>query len=153
AAADLLRAKACVVVSAESSGAQPDWMEKLLRPLYAEQADFVTPIYRRHKFEGLLLRNLLYPMKRAIYGKSGWSPYASQFGLSGNLAGQFLRQEVWNQEVGRVGAEMVLSMTAIAGGFRLHQTFLGTKPPVEHAARDLVPVMRQTVGTLFWSLE
>src|SRR5262249_19316817 len=53
----------------------------------------------------------------------------------------------------RTGAEMILTLTAIAGGSRLHQTFLGVKPQVEHGARDLVPAMRQTVGTLFWSLE
>jgi hypothetical protein len=153
AAADLLRAKACAVISPEATSAQPEWMERLLRPVFADRADFVTPIYRRHKFEGLLLRNLLYPMTRAIYGKSVREPYASEFGFSGNLAGQFLRQEVWNQEVGQTGAEMILTLSAISGGSRLHQTFLGTKPHVEHSARDLVPAMRQTVGTLFWSLE
>jgi hypothetical protein len=153
AAADLLRAKACAVISPEASSAQPDWMERLLRPLYADRADFVTPIYRRHKFEGPLLRNLLYPMTRAMYGKAVREPYASEFGFSGSVAGQFLRQEVWNQEVGRTGAEMILTLSAIASGCRLHQTFLGTKPHVEQSARDLVPVIRQTVGTLFWSLE
>jgi hypothetical protein len=153
AAADLLRAKACAVLSPEATSAQPDWMEKLLRPIYTDKADFVTPIYRRHKFEGLLLRNLLYPMTRAIYGKPVREPYASEFGFSGNMAGQFLRQEVWTQEVGITGAEMILTLSAIAGGCRLHQTFLGAKPQVEQSARDLVPAMRQTVGTLFWSLE
>jgi hypothetical protein len=153
AAADLMRARACAVISPESASPEPEWIERLIRPIYSDRADFVTPIYRRHKFEGLLMRNLLYPMTRAIYGKNVREPYASEFGFSGNLATQFLKQDVWNHEVGRTGAEMLLSLTAIAAGARLHQTFLGAKAHVERGARDLVPAMRQTVGTLFWSLD
>ena len=153
AAAELLRAKACAVISPESANPEPVWVERLLRPIYSEQADFVTPLYRRHKFEGLLMRNLLYPMTRAIYGKRVREPYGSEFGFSGNLASQFLKHDVWNHEVGRTGAEMLLTLSAVAGGCRLHQTFLGTKAHVERSARDLVPAIRQTVGALFWSLE
>jgi hypothetical protein len=41
----------------------------------------------------------------------------------------------------------------MAGGFRLGQTFLGTKQHLDGSSADLVPAMRQTVGTLFSSLE
>src|ERR1035437_3116343 len=34
AAAELLRAKACVVMSPESANIKPDWLSKLLRPIY-----------------------------------------------------------------------------------------------------------------------
>jgi glucosylglycerate synthase len=153
AAAELLRAKACAVISPESTNPEPVWIERLLRAIYSDQADFVAPMYRRHKFEGLLMRNLLYPMTRAIYSKRVREPYASEFGFSGNLASQFLKQDVWNHEVGRTGAETLLTLSAIAAGCRIHQTFLGTKAHVESSARDLVPAMRQTVGTLFWSLD
>jgi len=153
AAAELLRARACAVISPESVNPEPAWVERLLRPIYSDQADFVTPMYRRHKFEGLLMRNLLYPMTRAIYGKRVREPYASEFGFSGGLATQFLKQDVWNHEVGRTGAEMLLTLVSLASGCRVHQTFLGTKAHVERSARDLVPAMRQTVGTLFWSLD
>jgi glucosylglycerate synthase len=153
AAAELLRAKACAVISPESLNPEPAWVDRILRPIYSDKADFVTPMYRRHKFEGLLIRNLLYPMARAIYGKQVREPYSSEFGFSGGLANQFLKQDVWNHEGGRTGAEMLLTLSALAGHCRIHQTFLGTKAHVERSARDLVPAMRQTVGTLFWSLE
>lgn len=153
AAAELLRAKACAVVSPESVNFQPDWIERLLRPIYSDGFDFVSPLYRRHKFEGLLMRNLLYPMTRAIYGKRVREPYASEFGFSARLGSEFLRQEIWDHEAGQTGAEILLTTLAIAGGYRMQQDFLGTKNPVEHSPRDLVPAMRQTVGALFWSLE
>jgi hypothetical protein len=152
-AADLLRAKACAIISPESTNCEPGWIEALLRPIYSDNSDLVTPLYRRHKFEGLLMRNLLYPMTRAVYGKRVREPYASEFSFSARLGSEFLRQEIWSHETGRTGAEMLLSTFAIAGGYRLDQTFLGTKARSEHSPQDLVPAMRQTVGALFWSLE
>ena len=153
AAAELLRAKACAVVSPESVNFQPDWIERLLRPIYSDNFDFVTPLYRRHKFEGLLMRNLLYPMTRAVYGKRIREPYASEFGFSARLGSEFLRQEIWEHEAAQTGAEILLTTLAIAGGYRMQQDFLGAKTHVEHSPSDLVPAMRQTVGALFWSLE
>src|ERR1700733_3389949 len=58
AAADLLRARACVVISPESANIQSEWISKLVRPIYREGFDRVTPPYRRHKFDGLLVTNL-----------------------------------------------------------------------------------------------
>jgi hypothetical protein len=153
AASDLLRAKACAVISPKSANAEPEWVERLVRPAYRDSFDLVTPIYRRHKFEGLLMRNLLYPMTRAIYGKRIREPYTSEFGLSGRLATDLLRQDIWSSEALRTGAEMWLTISAIAGGYKLQQTFLGTKAHAEQSSRDLVPAMRQTVGALFSSLE
>lgn len=153
AAADLLRAKACAVLSPESANCEPVWIERLLRPIYSDNFDLVTPLYRRHKFEGLLMRNLLYPMTRAAYGKRIREPYTSEFGFSARLGSEFLRQEIWGQEAARIGPEMLLTTFALAGGYRADQTFLGAKARAEQSSRDLVPAMRQTVGALFWSLE
>ncbi len=153
ASADLLRASACAVVSPESTTIEPDWIERLLRPVYQGNFDFVTPLYRRHKFDGLLMRNLVYPMTRAFYGKRVREPYASEFAFSGQLGSHFLGQEIWTHEVGHTGTEISLTISAITGGFRLAQAFLGAKPHVDARAADLVAAMRQTVGALFWSLE
>jgi hypothetical protein len=153
ASAELLRVSACAVVSPESTTIEPEWIERLLRPVYQGNFDFVTPLYRRHKFDGLLMRNLVYPMTRAFYGKQVREPYAAEFSFSGQLAGHFLGQEIWTHEVGQAGTEIALTISAITGGFRLAQSFLGAKPHVDARAADLVAAMRQTVGALFWSLE
>ena len=153
ASADLLRASACAVVSPDSTTIEPDWIERLLRPVYQGNFDFVTPLYRRHKFDGLLMRNLVYPMTRAFYGKRVREPYAAEFAFSGQLGSHFLGQEIWTHEAGRTGTEISLTISAITGGFRLAQTFLGAKPHLDARSADLVSAMRQTVGALFWSLE
>jgi len=153
ASAELLRVSACAVVSPESTTIATEWIERLLRPVYKGNFDFVTPLYRRHKFDGLLMRNLVYPMTRAFYGKQVREPYAAEFSFSGQLASHFLGQEIWTHEVGQTGTEIALTISAITGGFRLAQSFLGAKPHLDARAADLVAAMRQTVGALFWSLE
>jgi len=153
AAAELLQARACVVISPESTNIEPDWIARLLHPIYNDNYDLVTPTYRRQKFEGLLVRNLIYPMTRALYSWRIREPYPSDFGFSGQLGSQFLAQNAWSHEVGQTGAEINLAITAMAGDFRLCQSFLGMKLHADRTATDLVPALRQTVGTLFWSLD
>ncbi len=153
AAADLLRAKACVVISPDSTTIEPDWLQRLVLPVYNDNFDLVSPIYRRQKFEGVLMRNLLYPMTSAIYGHRVREPYASEFAISGRLATDFLTKEIWNDERTRIGAEICLTVAAITGNYRVCQTFLGPKAQPDRSASDLVGVMRRTVGALFTSLE
>ncbi len=153
AASDLLRASCCAVISADSSNFQAEWIESLLRPVCHDNFDLVTPVYRRHKFDGLLVRNLLYPMTRAIYSRRIREPYPAEFAFSGRLAGHFLAQDIWSQDVGRAGTEFYFTISAITGGFRVAQSFMGDKPHTERAAPDLVPAMRRTAGVLFWSLD
>jgi glucosylglycerate synthase len=153
AAAELLRAKACIVISPESENISAEWISSLIRPVYYDGFDLVSPTYRRHKFDGLLTTNLLYPMVRALYGRRIREAYMSEFGFSGRLASQFLGQNQWNDGVGENGTELRMTLAAVTGGFRICQTFLGKKDPVERRAADLVPTLRQSVGVLFSALE
>jgi glucosylglycerate synthase len=150
AAAELLRAKACVVISPESSNIEGEWISRLLRPIRNDGYDLVTPLYRRHKFEGLLITNLLYPMTRALYGLRIREPYTQEFGFSGQLGGDFLLQNVWDDGT---GIELRLTLAAITGQRRTCQAFLGNKLHVERHAADLVPALRQTVAPMFTMLE
>ena len=153
AAAELLRAKACVVISPESENITPEWVSNLLRPVYYDGFDLVSPTYRRHKFDGLLMTNLLYPMVRALYGVRIREAYMPEFGFSGRLGSQFLGQNRWNDGIREDGIELRFTLAAVTGGFRICQSFLGEKNPVERRAADLVPTLRQSVGVLFSALD
>src|SRR5262249_42920342 len=138
AAADLLRAKACVVISPDSITIEPDWLQRLVVPVYNDNFDLVSPIYRRQKFEGVLMRNLLYPVTRAIYGYRVREPYASEFAISGRLATDFLTKEAWNDERARSGVEICLTIAAITGNYRVCQSFLGPRAQSDRSGGDLV---------------
>ena len=154
ASADLVRAKACAVVSPGTPSLTPEWIAHLLRPVYRDSFDFVAPLYTRHKFHGLLARNLLYPMSRALFGRRIRELYSDEWGFSSRLGGLCLNQEVWNEEAVRVRPEAWMAISAMASDYRCCQVFLGQKPqPAPGSAPDIVEAMRQTVGTLFWCLE
>jgi len=154
AAADLLRARACAVLSPGSADLTPDWIAKLLAPAYQDNFDFVAPIYARHKFQGLLARNLLYPMSRAIFGCGIRELYSDEWGFSGRLAAACLNQDVWNEEHIRARPEAWMAISAMAPDFRCCQSFLG--PKMQSTAgydTNIVEVFRQAVGNLFWCIE
>jgi hypothetical protein len=153
AAADLLQARACAVVSPESTTLEPLWIDRLLRPVLSDGRDLVLPVYRRHKFDGLLIQNLAYPMTRAVYRCPVREPYPADFGFSAALGSHFLAQDIWEQEQGRKGTELWLTLLALAGRFKVTQSFLGTKARPENQPADIVNAMRQTAGTLFCSMD
>jgi len=154
AAADLLRARACAVVSPGTINLTPDWIANLLRPAYQKKFDFVAPLYTRHKFQGLLARNLLYPMSRAIFGCGIRELYADEWGFSGRLAAVCLNQDVWHEEHIGTRPEAWMAISAISSKFRCCQVFLGQKLQLTTGSgTDIVEVFRQTVGSLFWCME
>lgn len=154
AAADLLRARACAVVSAGTTNLAPDWITNLLRPAYQEKFDYVAPLYTRHKFHGLLARNLLYPMSRAVFGFRIRELYSDEWGFSGRLAAACVDQDVWHEESIRARPEAWMMISATPPDFRRCQAFLGEKlQAATGSGPDIVEVFRQTVGNLFWCLE
>jgi glucosylglycerate synthase len=151
-AADLLHAKGCAVLAASTENATPSWVESLLLPVYREDYDFVAPLYSRHKYDGLLTRNFLYPLCRALYGKPVRELRASEFAFSGRLAGYCLSRGEWQNEGLQGGAEMWLAITAMSNGFRCVQAYLGEKPRAKSNA-GVVDAIRHAVNGLFWCLE
>jgi len=153
AAADLLRAKVCALISPDSTTIEPDWLQRLARPAYIDNFDLVCPVYQRQRFEGALVRNLLYPMTRSVYGSRIREPYATEFAISGRLATEILNNGFMNQEWVRMGPEISATVFALTGKYRVCQSFLGARPPSSRGAQDMVSAMRRTVGALFASLD
>jgi glucosylglycerate synthase len=153
AAGELLQAKATAVISPESTSIEPVWIRDLLKPIATENFDLILPTYSRHKSEGILITNLLYPITRALYGLRIREPYAAEFAFSSRLGNQFLAHNPWNDDGVAAGCEMRFTLAAIDGGYRIGQSFLGAKNHVDRHAADLVPALRQTVGVFFGAME
>ncbi len=154
AAADLLRAKACAVVSPDLESITPEWIEGLIRPVYREKFDLVTPIYHRHKYDGLLVKNIVAPIIRAVYGVRVREPVGGELGFSGSLACHYLEQDVWHEETVRAGAEIWMTTRAIVDGFKLCQSFLGPKMHTQKSSsQNIVVTIQNTLGALFRCME
>ncbi len=151
AAADLLHAKASAVVSGSTAAVSPGWIDSLLNPVFRENYDFVAPLYARHRFDGLLTRNLLYPFSRAIFGKSMREMRASEFGFSGRLASECTNRGEWENEGVQSAAETWMAITAMSDSLTCCQAFLG--PKARSSSVAVVDVIREAVGGFFWCLE
>lgn len=151
-AVELLHARSCAVVSASLESLDPAWIDSLLGPVHRESFDFVAPLYERHKFDGLLTRNLLYPFSRALFGKAMRELPATEFAFSGRLASQALARPEWHSEGAQAGGDMWMAINAMSNGFQCCQTYLGKKPRATSSA-GIVDVIRQTVGGFFWCIE
>jgi len=149
-AVGMLGARACAVVDSDLRSITPEWIGRLLLPITSGSADYMTPLYARHKHDGTITNSVAYPLTRALYGLRVRQPIGGEFGFRADLARAYLDQPVWDTDVARFGIDIFMTTTAIARGARVAQAFLGAKvhDPKDPAA-DLGPMFTQVVGTLF----
>ncbi len=151
-----LGVQACAVVDSDLRSITPEWIKRLISPVRERSADYVTPLYARHKFDGTITNNVAYPLTRALYGLRLRQPIGGEFGFSPELARDFLDgtalggTDVWTTDVARFGIDIYMTTTALATGRRAVQAFLGAKiHDPKDPGSDLAPMFTQVVSTLF----
>jgi hypothetical protein len=149
-AVTLLGAKACAVVDSDLRSITPEWIARLIGPIVRGEADYMTPLYARHKHDGTITNTIAYPLTRALYGARVRQPIGGEFGFDAELAKVYLAEPVWDSDVAKFGIDIFMTTTALARGSRVAQAFLGAKihDPKDPGA-DLGPMFTQVVGTLF----
>ena len=154
AAAELLRAKVCAIVSPDLESLTPEWIEALTRPIYREGFDFLAPIYQRHRFDGLLISHILSPLVAAAYGCEIEEPLGGSWRSRAGWPPISLSQDAWQRDFMRSAPEIWMVTTALVGGYRMCQAFLGPKVhSANPASPDLAVTIQQVVGALFSCLE
>jgi hypothetical protein len=152
--ADRLEARACAVVDSDLRSITPEWLQLLIAPVLDGGFDYVCPLYSRHKFDGTITNSIVYPVVRALYGRRIRQPIGGDFGFSGRMASHYLEHDVWDTDVARFGIDIWMTTTALAGDFRVCQSYLGAKI---HDAKDpgahLSTMLVQVAGSLFAQVE
>lgn len=152
--ADALNIKACAVVDSDLRSITPEWIELLIKPVMEGGFDYVAPLYHRHKYDGTITNNIVYPLTRALYGKQVRQPIGGDFGFSGRLAKYYLTRDVWETDVARFGIDIWMTTTAIANNFKVCQSFLGAKiHDPKDPGSDLSEMLFQVVGATFDLME
>jgi glycosyltransferase involved in cell wall biosynthesis len=126
-------ATACAVVDSDLRSISPEWVQLLIAPIVEQGFDYVAPYYFRHKYDGTITNNIVYPLTRALYGQRVRQPIGGDFGISAGLLSHYLTRDVWDSDVARFGIDIWTTTTAICGGFKVGQVYLGTKL---HDAKD-----------------
>jgi glucosylglycerate synthase len=146
------RARACIVLDARSLASPADWL-RAIDPLLADEVDFVAPMYDRHPATAGLLRGLVAPLFRALYGVRLTSPLAGEFACARRLIEAVLNDRVWHTDASQRGIDLWLPTAAVAGGFRLAEAHIGMRSGDERPEIDVAEIVAQIVGVLFTDME
>jgi hypothetical protein len=148
--AERMGARACAVVQSDVRSITPEWTEALVRPVIESEVDYVAPLHLRHKFDATMLKGIVYPLMRALYGKRIREPIGADFAFSPKMVRHFLREPLSEAENGGAGSDVWLATQAISNGFQLAEARLGPRVP---APRDPPPelsgVLALVLGALF----
>jgi glucosylglycerate synthase len=146
--------RACAVVGADLVSLGPDWIERLLTPIWKENYAYVAPHYLRHKYDGSITNFIVYPLLRALYGKRIRQPMGSELACSAEMIDYFLAQKGWDGDTIEYGTDLWLATAAVRRGARLCQARLGACTRMhKDAGTDLSTMLAQVVGSLFALLQ
>jgi glycosyltransferase involved in cell wall biosynthesis len=145
-----LGAGGCAVLDADLRSISPEWIERLVAPVLDHGYDLVAPVYARHKLDGTITNSIAFPITAALYGRRLRQPIGGDFGFSGRLAAHWAGKQVWSTDVARFGVDIWMTTVALCEGFTVCQSVLGAKlHDAKDPGRDLGPMFRQVVGSLF----
>jgi len=149
-----LKVKACMVVDSDLRSITSDWVKYLLDPVLEHGYEYVSPVYSRYKYDGTITNNIVYNLTRTLYGLRVRQPIGGDFAFVGDLAANYIEQDVWETDVARYGIDIWMTTNAITSNFKICQSNLGVKiHDAKDPAESLGPMFRQVVHTLFVLME
>lgn len=148
-AAELLRARAIVILDPTADPIDSNDVAALIRPVLAGNADYVKPVLTRAPTDGPLISQLVRPLFRAAYGHRLHEPIDPQFSCSGRIATSALASSFWSDPQAEFGIDLNLSAHAVAQGARLLQVATESRAHVHPDRRPgTAQVFQQIVGSM-----
>jgi hypothetical protein len=152
AAADLLQARAVVVLDPEIASVTPESVAALARTPLAGDSDFVSPAYARHPLDGPLVTQVVRPLFRAAYGLALQEPLAGEFGCSGRFAARCLEDPAWESDDLRLAIDLWISGMAADAGLRVAEVGLGPRRLSARPRPAVAAIVPQVLDALFTCL-
>lgn len=139
--------EALVVQDADLTSSRPEWIVKFLHPILEGGCDYVTPIYKRHPYDGTITNNLCYPITYALNKYNVRQPIGGDFAFSGEMASYWL-EENWYDCTLQYGIDIFMTTTSIYKGEKIGCTHLGRKAH-KPSAPNLLPMFQEVCESLF----
>ena len=150
-AAKKLDTKVIIVVDSDLRSITPEWINALAKPVLEKKASFLSPLYKRHKYDGTITNMIVYPVTRALYGKRVRQPIGGDFAFSGELAKMYSEKDVWMSDIAKFGIDIWMTTVAINETNSIAQVDLGVKiHNAKDPAQDLVNMFIQVISTMFF---
>lgn len=149
--------KCGVVIDADLESIAEGWIPNLIEPILLKNADFVAPLYSRHKYDATITNHLCVPIIFGEWGTAIRQPIGGEFSFSQKYIQSALNalNEIHSQEsnlsaaVDRFGIDIFLTTHAIANNFEIYQSYLGQKVHRFREIRELRGMFLDVSFTLF----
>jgi hypothetical protein len=149
-AAEKFGVKSCAVVDSNVRDLKPEWVQALVRPVLEDGFDFVSPYYLRHKYDGLILNGIIYPLIRALYGRRTHQPIGGDLAFSARLIAHYMGESEWDTDLSGAGVDVWLTTQAMSDSFRLAQIRWEPRILVQsEPASELSTILAQILGPIF----
>ncbi|RMF18708.1 MAG: glycosyltransferase, partial [Candidatus Dadabacteria bacterium] len=135
-----------IVVDADLRSITPEWIRKLGEPIL-KGADYVTPLYARHQFDGTITNHLCYPLTSALTDLEIRQPIGGEFSFGARFCERMTTVD-WPPTAYEYGIDIFMTLNAILAGMDIRQTVLGSKIH-KASAPKLGPMFTQVATTLF----
>jgi hypothetical protein len=152
AAADLLQARAVVVLDPEIASVTPESVAALALPALRGEGEFVSPSYPRPVLDGPLVTQVVRPLFRAAYGLALHEPLAGEFACSGRFASRCLDEPAWDTDDLRLAIDLWISGMAAADGLRVAEVALGPRRLTARPRPAVAALVPQVLDALFTCL-
>ncbi len=146
-----LNSKCVVLVDGDLLSVKPHWIESMANPVIYGRADLTVPYYIRHKYDGVITNNLVYPFTRALYGIDIRQPIAGEFCLSQNLYELLRDHPLFPMHF---GVDIMITSTTAAEGLKAKESLFGLKihESTSHyldPEEFLIPMFRRVTSSMF----
>lgn len=151
--ADLLQARAVIVVDADVEPVSPGEMAALLAPVWDGESDVVAPAYARGASDGLLLTQLVRPLTRAVFARRLAEPLLPTFACSGGFAAH-CAQAAWGMSAEQRATRYWVAAEALIGPFHVRQRAAGPRKVQRGRPQPTLPdVFTPLVASVFACIE
>ena len=148
-AAELADAQLILLYDADVRSISAKWIKRMARPIIDDGFDYLTPFYLRHKHDGTITNNVVYPIMKGIFGADIRQPIGGDSAIGRKMIKKLSKREDYNHLTARFGIDVWMTTQALTTG-KVGQVGLGAKihAPKE-PKNDLTPMFVQVVATLF----
>ncbi|MCC3531795.1 MAG: hypothetical protein JGK21_28025 [Microcoleus sp. PH2017_22_RUC_O_B] len=115
-----------LTIDSDISSIEPYWIKAYLDRLLFFSDDFVTPIYKRNRYEGNTTNHFSSPLLYACWGVDIQQPIAGDFAFSEPLARKILNSFDIESDYG-YGVDTMMTWTALATSSKISQVLLDRK--------------------------
>ena len=149
--ASQLAAKVTIILDADLTTITSSWIKSLADPILLGHAEYVTPIYVRHRNDTPVTQSLIYPLTRAIFGRRILQPLGVDHAFSATMVDIYQNQDWAIDDLG-YKADLKMMLMAIVAKVPICQSFIGhlrLTSTVNASVTPSVEIISSVIDTAF----